>query len=672
MISLFFKQTILVSLVVSLLVPSGLFLYPKKVQAEAGNCAAVIGSVVLAITTLGTVQTFKDVPTYSKSGTAAGASSAGSGYGQFFNDCILVPAAIKFAKSMLQNITGNIIDWINGGFHGKPLFVKDLNGLIQDTTDQAIGSFIENDLKAGFLCNSFSFQVKIQLAQTYLPYRQRSACTLKQITNNVNGFIDSNNSGGWDNWLEVTTVPQNNVYGATILAQDELSRQILNRVGIKKDTLSWGKGFMGVDVCLEAADGVTKSLKDIDANNPMECKKRDAHTPGAVVESQLENALGSSVRELELANDMNAILGALSNQLIAQVVKGGVGLLGTKTKSTTYSQTLNATGDPQLSAAINSAITRSEIDTGLDSSVGATDPTNFAIFASATGSVTAENSDPLNATDGDTTTVFASTNAANSSLTVDLRAIKEFSGIKILSPDPVSDGLGSIVVSAYNTLSDSNAGVNPSFTQTINAQSNPTLITTNSSGRFIKVQKQFGSLKIAEIEVLPPIRTGDVVDESLNTTDVTDQTSAATTVTPTVLTFTSVPQAGNVTVANPLKYQVSLNTNHATSSLFINTTLKRDSAPVAFLSVFSSLTLRYGKLGTYATTVISNQNQNTHALMGVSTEPQLPYVISYEGIKKVGNQTTPAPVPGTYSIVTTVESPSGTVIQTKTDTFIVQ
>src|SRR6185369_713164 len=186
--------------------------------------------------------------------------------------------------------------------------------------------------------------------------------------------------GGWGNWLEVTTVPQNNVYGATILAQDELSRQGLEKLKIKSDTLSWGKGFMGVDTCTQAMPGVPKALKDIDANNPLECKTRDSQTPGAVVESQLENALGSDMRRLEVANDINAILGAVANQLVAQVIKGGVGLFSTKSDSVKYSDAVKPNTNPDISSIVDSTVDTASADSNFNQ----TNPPSVAPATSGT------------------------------------------------------------------------------------------------------------------------------------------------------------------------------------------------------------------------------------------------------------------------------------------------
>jgi hypothetical protein len=385
MFSGIFKKTVLSLLIVSLAVPTALLSYPKKVEAQGKtSCAAVIGGAMATILGLGTKEQATNVPATSGAAIKGAATTAGAGYGQFFKDCVLTPIAIRMAKAMLQNLTTSIVNWINNGFEGNPAFVQDLKGMMTDSMDEAIGAFIEHDLGAGFLCQPFSFQVRIAIAQTYLPYRQRNACTLKDITRNVNGFIDSNNSGGWQYWLDVTTIPQNNVYGATILAQNELSRVITERLGIQNKNLDWGKGFRSFPKCESDAE-VTERLNRESTSSggafrtsyskaTLNAKRAcPTVTPGSVVEGQLQRALNTDISQLEVANDIDAIVGALTNQLMAQVVKGATGLLGVGRKSNGSYNSIGYSAaiapppvDNGFTTAIESGINKISTDTDLD------------------------------------------------------------------------------------------------------------------------------------------------------------------------------------------------------------------------------------------------------------------------------------------------------------------
>jgi hypothetical protein len=405
MFSSLFKKTVTSILVASLILQSSLLFHPKKADAEIVSCAARAAAAISAMLGSSVSQALV-VPTGDIPNKAAFTIDASSGFGEFFATCILKPIAIRLAAAMLHNMTQSIVNWINNGFNGNPSFVTDLNSLLNDSVDEAIGDFISNDLGAGFLCTPFAFQVRIAVAQTYLPYRYRAACTLTDITRNVNGFIEGNNTGGWEHWLEVTTVPQNNVYGATILAQNELSRKILEQVGIEEKTLDWGRGFRSWQECVEwenspsasgasfgSANGATslgsfssvtsqqgsgvlaggQKFSNTAPKSAPKCKRYETRTPGSTVQSMLENSLGSDMRKLEVADDIDSILNALMNQLTLQVVNGAKGLLGAGRKSNgsfnsvNYMDAVKPTNfDPALTSAVEVGVGNLEGDANFD------------------------------------------------------------------------------------------------------------------------------------------------------------------------------------------------------------------------------------------------------------------------------------------------------------------
>ncbi len=342
MSSRFYTKAVLCLLVVSLLIPSGLLFYPKKASAAGGECLAYIGGILGISKIIGVLTAVK------VKNTPIEITSAG----QFADQCIIEPLVTQLAKAMLYNITASTIEWINSGFQGNPGFVQDLRGLLTNTADDVIGEFLEKE--APFLCQPFAFQVQVQLAETYFPYRQRAACTLSQAANNVSGFANNNNGVGWDRWLEVTTVPQNNQYGALVIAQDEVSKRIADAQYLNTKKLDWGRGFRNWEQCDE---------DDLDADGNPVC----SYTPGAVVEAHLVKTLGKGLDQLAVASNINAILDALANQFTKQIVNGTVGLLGGRKApnvkqsagfgSIDYSRAIKANNnDPALSAAIDESL----------------------------------------------------------------------------------------------------------------------------------------------------------------------------------------------------------------------------------------------------------------------------------------------------------------------------
>ncbi|HEY9481294.1 MAG TPA: hypothetical protein VIR98_03650 [Candidatus Paceibacterota bacterium] len=396
------------ALIVSVFAASMPLWQPKEAQAAGGTClgqiAATIGLGTAASKLLGIPVQNSIVET----GTI----------GTFAQECIIKPLVTQLAKAMLYNITVSTVNWINSGFQGKPGFIQDFRSMLNETADDIIGDFLASE--AGFLCSPFSFQVRVALAQTYLPYRQRAACTLTQIVNNVNGFIESDNSGGWDQWLQVTTVPQNNAYGAFVIAQDELSKRIFDAQQIQEKYADWGSGFRDFEVCKEMetqaeanaraginSSGVVSSPQigvgsagafqaptggaalpsfnssfgstqtGLLAQAKPRCKVTEKTTPGKFVQERLSATLNVDLQQLAVADNLNAILDALANQVTKQIITGAQGLLGARKStgggygSVDYSAAVANTGsnDPGLQTAIDAGLGTAgeEVETYLNS-----------------------------------------------------------------------------------------------------------------------------------------------------------------------------------------------------------------------------------------------------------------------------------------------------------------
>jgi hypothetical protein len=136
----------------------------------------------------------------------------------------------------------------------------------------------------------------------------------------------------------MTTVPQNNQMGAMLLAQSELDARIETSQSQATLEASWGNGFMSWNECTDSNGVVTTGSNSRDVvttsvgtasstavrtitDSPQTTsadKKCVIKTPGKEIVEQLGWAQSSSIREFELADDLDAIIGALVNQVIQQ------------------------------------------------------------------------------------------------------------------------------------------------------------------------------------------------------------------------------------------------------------------------------------------------------------------------------------------------------------------
>ncbi len=255
---------------------------------------------------------------------------------------LLIRAA---ADRIIKELTASIVDWINSGFEGGPSFLTNTDQFLQETADIAIGDMLKGSALA-FLCDPFKIQVKLSLGLQYQPFQETISCTFTSALANAEGAMndfmrgDFIGGGGWDSWLQITTVPQNNQMGAMILAQSELDARIADGKASATMELNWGQGFMSYNKCTDANGRVTygtnvrskltaarpsgaTTTREItapsDGGGEVNC---EVLTPGTTIANKLNWSDTSVIRKSELANSIDAITNALVNQVIQGMIKG--------------------------------------------------------------------------------------------------------------------------------------------------------------------------------------------------------------------------------------------------------------------------------------------------------------------------------------------------------------
>ncbi len=265
------------------------------------------------------VSSAKNTITAANTGLTAGATTG------LLNKEMLDGIAWGVAKQMMSQMTQSLVNWINSGFQGSPAFITDLNGFLLDALDTAAGEYIKSLGGIGeFICSPFKLDVQAALSINYQQARSgmpsgptAPACRLSDIENNIEDFFSGVSDGGWQEWLEVTSNPQNTPYGAYLAAEAELDIRLRNEAGQEIEIASWSDGFLSKRVC-EAVEGKP-------SGKGANCK---ITTPGKVISEALTFQLSTGPRTLIEADEINEIIGALISQLTLQTMKGINGLLG--------------------------------------------------------------------------------------------------------------------------------------------------------------------------------------------------------------------------------------------------------------------------------------------------------------------------------------------------------
>lgn len=219
--------------------------------------------------------------------------------------------ATSLAKKVLSQMVRSTIDWVNSGFNGSPAFITDLDQYLLNAADEIAGNFL---VAANFsqLCRPLQLPVRFILDLSYQKARNwqnGSQCTLSGAIGNVDSFLNGNFSdGGWTRWFEIVSEPQNNIYGATAIAESRMYASIRQEQENKERESDWSNGWLSIKDC--------SSGKCITV------------TPGNVISEYLNFNLTVGQRTLIEADEINELVGAVFAQLGQQAISGVGGLLG--------------------------------------------------------------------------------------------------------------------------------------------------------------------------------------------------------------------------------------------------------------------------------------------------------------------------------------------------------
>lgn len=197
-------------------------------------------------------------------------------------------------KGVIQSLMGSLTTWVNSGFQGKPVFVQDLKVYLEDIKNvvatEFLSSLIGSDICTFFGDLSLNFQTRPGVVDQY---RTQARCTLDDIGIDMQRFSEDFSEGGWYSY-EQSLYNSNNAFGLYIETSNALAAAIQEEEDREKQRLNWASGFM--------------SFKDANGN---------VTTPGAMISARLGEAVGSDLRQYELADEFDELFAALLNQLVS-------------------------------------------------------------------------------------------------------------------------------------------------------------------------------------------------------------------------------------------------------------------------------------------------------------------------------------------------------------------
>lgn len=284
--------------IVALLVPSLALLVPQKTQAQLSVPVFETNPAIIA-----------PVPGSILGNTAATAATTAQ---LTFKELVLDPLLYIVVKAIITTISQSIITWAESGFEGGPSFVQDPEAFLREVGDQTAGAFIEE--LAPFLCEPFKISVLGSLAlDSSKSSFDEISCTLTDVIGNIDDFVNGNfSAGGMDGWFSMTQNRGNNPYDVYATAQMGIHIQMAGQQAKEVKILDFGRGFLSNRKC---------EVPDVNGG----CAKwGPIKTPGSVIETQINHTLGSGMRQLEIADEIDEVVAAVISGLVTKVLTAGL------------------------------------------------------------------------------------------------------------------------------------------------------------------------------------------------------------------------------------------------------------------------------------------------------------------------------------------------------------
>lgn len=249
---------------------------------------------------------------------------------------ILDGIAWTFAKVAVQSITKSVVNWINSGYNGSPAFSQNLNRDLRQAGDAIAGAFITDVITGAFDSPFIAPLARDAVTAYYLATSEdalaiRLKYTLADFTQNSVDYMRGRNwsAGGLSGWYGITFRCENDPTCASFVTREALYNRIDAQARKYLAEFNAGRGFLSWKGECQSYKLATSFNQDpkVPLSDADECAEYDVLTPGAVVERQLGITQESPLKQLELADSVNEIVGAVVTQMVGQVLGGG-GLAG--------------------------------------------------------------------------------------------------------------------------------------------------------------------------------------------------------------------------------------------------------------------------------------------------------------------------------------------------------
>ncbi len=277
------------------------------------------------------------------------------------------------AKRVLAEMTKSIINWINSGFHGSPLFLENPQSFFNDIAKSELKTIVDM-FGYDLLRYPFGKQFALNAINSYKSQLATNAqYTLSTVMNSAQLRLYQNNFnyGGWNGFLINTQYPQNNYLGFNMLATEYLASRVQgtvqNAAGKVQSLLQQGSGFLSPQTCPSnpaynngtnefqrptfdenayaqsnpypedaSSDQANQWTADHDAAKAEWAQENTCPgglvntTPGSIAKDQIAGALNAPILQTALDGALGNSLSAIFDALINKFIGDGLNALASK------------------------------------------------------------------------------------------------------------------------------------------------------------------------------------------------------------------------------------------------------------------------------------------------------------------------------------------------------
>ncbi len=238
-----------------------------------------------------------------------------------YKECILDGVVNTFKEAAIARTTRTGINTINTGINGSPMFVENINTHFTERILNPRATQIYSGKETDNISAPFKQEIRAALQKSYEQRKNKpyESYTCPIESSKVQACLDGDfkGCGGLQGFYNFTSNPSCNPLFAYNAAQQYFDNELRAAAEQERMKLDWGRGFRSVEKAqtITLADGSTVTVNKI-------------VTPGYLIAQYASQLLGTGLRQLENADEIDEIIGLLMSNIGTQMLANINGLSG--------------------------------------------------------------------------------------------------------------------------------------------------------------------------------------------------------------------------------------------------------------------------------------------------------------------------------------------------------